>query len=256
MSAMKKNIKRTNKNYEAMIRSFLRVIVLAGFCICQLRAFFGGKDFNEAHYGSAYIVHTLLWNLLPLCALIVSYIINFIKRTPKNLLLDCIVLFYVTLSGILYIGNCMFPPKHDFSSFYGVIIVIQIISTVLLFSIGFSKLMKISKKKKAPQTQLAQKSLCGVNGIYKDLSIPITENTSIIIGRDSLLSNLVIEDYSLSRKHCEIKYDAKCGKYIVVDYSVSGTYLSGKRLYPNRIEYADTGDVLTLANGNNEFIFK
>jgi hypothetical protein len=80
----------------------------------------------------------------------------------------------------------------------------------------------------------ARGSVTGLTGMYKDATIDIRTGEELVIGRDPVLSNLIISDNAdkISRKHCGIVFDG--AKYSVTDYSSNGTFKTdGTRLMAN-----------------------
>jgi serine/threonine protein kinase len=52
-------------------------------------------------------------------------------------------------------------------------------------------------------------------------------NLEVIIGRSNKVSNIVINDPSISRQHCALKYQTSTSSFIIRDLSSNGTYLKG-----------------------------
>jgi hypothetical protein len=80
----------------------------------------------------------------------------------------------------------------------------------------------------------ARGSITGLTGMYKGATLDITAGEELIIGRDPVLSNLIITENAdkISRKHCGIVFDG--AKYSVTDYSSNGTFKAdGTRLMAN-----------------------
>jgi hypothetical protein len=80
----------------------------------------------------------------------------------------------------------------------------------------------------------ARGSVTGLAGMYRGATIDIMAGEELVIGRDPVLSNLVISDNAdkISRKHCGIVFDG--AKYSVTDYSSNGTFKTdGTRLMAN-----------------------
>ena len=100
-------------------------------------------------------------------------------------------------------------------------------------------------------------SQCGVlclAGEYLGVSIPLDSATTLTIGRDASVCSLVLSGGKISRKHCEISYDAAREKYRVVDFSTNGTFVKdGPRLEKERPTELMPGTVLYLGNEMNTF---
>lgn len=95
--------------------------------------------------------------------------------------------------------------------------------------------------------------LC-LTGEYPGVSLPLDGKNVVVIGRDASCCNLVVKGGKISRKHCEISYDAQRALYRVVDYSTNGTYVKGgSRLQKERPTELVAGTVLLLGNEENSF---
>jgi hypothetical protein len=79
---------------------------------------------------------------------------------------------------------------------------------------------------------------------------------SIMIGRDPAKSNIVLSGRTISRQHCEIRYNAvdKCA--MVKDLSANGvTFLDGTALPKNRFVNVKSGEGIRLGNNGEVFLF-
>jgi hypothetical protein len=72
--------------------------------------------------------------------------------------------------------------------------------------------------------------ICGTAGSLSGAEVEVKDGDTIIIGRDPQVSHLIIEDSSVSRKHCGVQYDSGLGKYIVECYSQNGIQLSNNQI--------------------------
>ncbi len=101
---------------------------------------------------------------------------------------------------------------------------------------------------------LTNGALVGVSGMYQGAEIPLHPGDKIIIGRDGEKSNLVIQDKGISRKHCEITYDAYNQTYVICDYSTNGVYLGdGSRVGAQQPVFVKPGSVLQIGSTDNVF---
>ena len=99
--------------------------------------------------------------------------------------------------------------------------------------------------------------LIGTGGMYQGAEIPIIAGEKIIIGRDGENSNLVIPNREISRKHCEITYDAYNQTYVICDYSTNGVYLQDStRVAVQQPVYLQPGSVIRIGNTENTFQLK
>lgn len=104
---------------------------------------------------------------------------------------------------------------------------------------------------------LTDGTLVGVGGMYQGAELPIGPGDKIIIGRDGERSNLIIQDKEISRKHCEITYDAYSQAYMVCDYSTNGVYLGdGSRVAAQQPVYLQPGSTIRIGNTANIFQLK
>ena len=93
-----------------------------------------------------------------------------------------------------------------------------------------------------------------VAGEFANASFPINPNETVVIGRDSAVSNIVIVAPKVSRKHCTISYDASKNMFIVVDCSTNGTFTeNGTRLMANMNNPLPSGTVISLGSNENRF---
>lgn len=97
--------------------------------------------------------------------------------------------------------------------------------------------------------------LMGYDGEYKGGKIKINENEEILIGKDSKICSVVIDEKykKVSRKHCGIS--RKGYDIFIKDYSTNGTYLSfDKTKIPSGVSYKlESGQRFNLAKTDNEF---
>lgn len=72
--------------------------------------------------------------------------------------------------------------------------------------------------------------LIGLRGEYAGAEIVMMNGEKIVLGRSREKCNLILSNPKVSRKHCEIYYDAVEDKYVIVNCSLNGTFLSGGQL--------------------------
>jgi hypothetical protein len=102
----------------------------------------------------------------------------------------------------------------------------------------------------------AECSVTGLSGMYAGQTFPLAANDEMIIGRDSALSNIIIDRNAdkVSRKHCGIRFDPSRSTYMVTDYSTNGTSIDGgNRLIANVPTPIMRGTVIALGNRENRF---
>jgi len=97
--------------------------------------------------------------------------------------------------------------------------------------------------------------LKGIAGTFAGQILDFVEN-QIVIGRDPRLSQLIYppNKEEISRKHCTVRFDTLTQKFVLIDSSSNGTYLSSKqKLEPGEAYYLNTGDRFYLAEPNEVF---
>lgn len=123
---------------------------------------------------------------------------------------------------------------------------------------GFSK--NFQNKKNTVSTSVPQMAvsasgiITGVKGKFKGAKIPVKSGESILIGRDIKRCQIILDENSISRKHCMIQYDPMTGNYIVVDDSANGTFAkNGKKLPSKRRLSLSPGTVIRIGKSDNFF---
>ena len=142
---------------------------------------------------------------------------------------------------------------HIFVPFGGVI------ATMFGYLIAFSDNYKAGVKR--PQNQSVDYgevagSLIGVSGMYIGATIGIPRGEEIVIGRDSAMSHVIVDQNAdkISRKHCGIRFDPSDGMYSVTDYSSNGTFKEdGSRLPSNITVTIPRGTVIVLGSRQTSF---
>lgn len=96
--------------------------------------------------------------------------------------------------------------------------------------------------------------IIGVQGTFKGAKIPVKSGESILIGRDAKCCQIILNENSISRKHCMIQYDRITGNYIVVDDSANGTFTkNGKKLPSKKKLSLSPGTVIRIGKSDNFF---
>ncbi|MCL2126100.1 MAG: FHA domain-containing protein [Oscillospiraceae bacterium] len=99
-------------------------------------------------------------------------------------------------------------------------------------------------------------SIVGVSGMYRGTTIDIPVGEEIVIGRDSLMAHIIIDQDAdrISRKHCGIRFNPNDGMYSVIDYSTNGTFREdGSRLLSNVPVSMPSGTVIIIGSRNTSF---
>jgi DNA-binding LytR/AlgR family response regulator len=98
-------------------------------------------------------------------------------------------------------------------------------------------------------------TIVGIRGTEKNHSYRIYEGDEVLIGRDSGQSQIVIDNTSVSRKHCVVKFSAEEHCFYVCDYSKNGTLLSGVGTLPKKQWVkAERDSVLQLVDDSCTFM--
>ncbi|MDR1185686.1 MAG: DUF805 domain-containing protein [Coriobacteriales bacterium] len=99
-------------------------------------------------------------------------------------------------------------------------------------------------------------ALVGISGMYNGASFPLNPGETMVLGRDSALSHIVIDQGAskVSRKHVSLTFDPKQKLYYAHDYSSNGTFKDdGSRLPVDTDVALPGGTVISLGNSHNSF---
>lgn len=107
----------------------------------------------------------------------------------------------------------------------------------------------------APAPASSSHQIVCVEGEFRNASFNINPGESLVIGRDSNVSNIVVVAPKVSRKHCSVRFDRNSNCYFVADYSANGTFTvhNGARLVPNQEISVPCGTIIALGNNDNQF---
>lgn len=97
--------------------------------------------------------------------------------------------------------------------------------------------------------------MVGLSGVYAGAQIPMTDGEFIRLGRKNT-NHLVFEgQIKVSRNHCKIKWDAADKKYIIYDYSNTGSFADGSHdcLPQSLYMPLEPGTVLAIGDDTNTF---
>ncbi len=118
--------------------------------------------------------------------------------------------------------------------------------------------LQIDKAETLPVTEAGgppaavTRGLICIRGSHIGQFIPLSDQQTIILGRDAARCTHLIKDNQVSRIHCKITYLASQEKYCVIDLSRNGTYLgNGMRLEQNKEYYLSHAEELYLGNEDN-----
>lgn len=86
------------------------------------------------------------------------------------------------------------------------------------------------------------------------MSIPITADEQILIGRDPAVANIILKNPHISRKHCYVRYFEQGKVFYVTDLSSYGTFLAnGQRLEKGKSMELKPGAVICLGDKEERF---
>lgn len=104
---------------------------------------------------------------------------------------------------------------------------------------------------------VAHGALVCTKGSMQGAEINILDNEIITIGRDGALSNLILSDRDVSRRHCTVQFSAVENCYYVTDYSSFGTRINGSVPLEREVTTrCARGTKIVLGQGNNEFLLQ
>ena len=91
-------------------------------------------------------------------------------------------------------------------------------------------------------------------GEFQGMSIPITADEQILIGRDPAVANIILKNPHISRKHCYVRYFEQGRVFYVTDLSSYGTFLAnGQRLEKGKSMELKPGAVICLGDKEERF---
>lgn len=134
------------------------------------------------------------------------------------------------------------------------------------YSIMMEKAHQDSQKTQSVKEPLAKENrpyvpgnprgvMVGLSGVYAGAQIPMTDGEFIRLGRKNT-NHLVFEgQIKVSRNHCKIKWDAADKKYIIYDYSNTGSFADGSHdcLPQSLYMPLEPGTVLAIGDDTNTF---
>lgn len=97
-------------------------------------------------------------------------------------------------------------------------------------------------------------ALIGINGKHIGAIFRMKAGKQIIVGRDQDVADIVLDDVSISRKHCWIQYNAVDHTYSVCDESTNGILINEMYyLKKEQVVTLNKGDELCFADTENIF---
>ena len=152
-----------------------------------------------------------------------------------------------SLADATGLGNSM-EVQYGFWIVFGASVAAAVVAFLALKAYGDAELYGESGDGEA--------SIIGVSGMYKGVTFPLDSDEELIIGRDAMLSHIVITENAekVSRKHITVSFDSYDNVYTVTDHSSNGTYLTdGTRLVANIPVKLQRGTIVYLAKKENTF---
>lgn len=181
-------------------------------------------------------------------ALLTSCILAFLKNGKlPSILLICVGGLFSILNLIYAIYLLTFKmPAVMGESLQGIISIgpgigiwIALIAYLGILACGILLLL-------SPSVAGSFAALVGIGGMYAGATLAIAPGEEIVIGRDTTMSHLVIDNSQVSRKHCGVRYDASTKSYQVIDYSSNGTFVNGSMLQKGMYQVCAPGSILSV----------
>ena len=132
------------------------------------------------------------------------------------------------------------------------------------YSIMMEKAHQDSQKTQSVKEPLAKENrpyvpgnprgvMVGLSGVYAGAQIPMTDGEFIRLGRKN--TNHLVFEGQIKVSHCRIKWDAADKKYIIYDYSNTGSFADGSHdcLPQNLNMPLEPGTVLAIGDDTNTF---
>lgn len=96
--------------------------------------------------------------------------------------------------------------------------------------------------------------IIGLSGQAKGLQVPVMPESTVVLGRDAKLCNIVLESPKISRRHCSVCYFEEREMFAVKDYSQNGVFTEeGVRLMNGHFNLLPPDSVIRLADDENTF---
>lgn len=95
----------------------------------------------------------------------------------------------------------------------------------------------------------------GIRGARQNDTFRLYQDEEMIMGRDGKQSQIVLNDSTISRKHCGIRFDGKEQCYYVCDFSSNGTFAGGRqKLEKNKWSRVERDTLIQLVNDKCSFM--
>ena len=211
------------------------------------------EDLSSDFGGAYFLVRTII--ILPLALAVFALFLTIINGRTASKVFGIIHSIVQLICYGLWLGTFAIM---DMTSLAGLGTWLQLMIPIALFVVCvMTKKEKIySYSNEANGSSNANTGeMLGLNGMYAGARIPI-DAKGIIIGRDSKVGNLVIDNAKVSRKHCTILYDEKNHTYHVIDHSTNGIFRKdGSRIQAENAVEIGKDEEICIGNGDNSFVF-
>lgn len=176
------------------------------------------------------------------------------------------------VNGACYILQIITLPEYMSSSyrfsFWQYLLVAASVTVLLVGTMRTSSDYTLQQESSSQQVQYSppasdsrkesgedkQGALIGLNGVYKNAVIPILSGETIVIGRSVSQCNLILQNSSVSRVHCYVRYDRLNNEYLIKDVSQYGVYDEQGDLIARNIEvHLKPGRQFSIGKGEDAF---
>jgi hypothetical protein len=98
-------------------------------------------------------------------------------------------------------------------------------------------------------------TIIGIRGARKNASFRVYDGDDAIIGRDRVQCQIAVDQPSVSRKHCAVRFSMEEQCFYICDYSINGTMVSGIGALPrNDWVRVERDSLLQLVDDNCAFM--
>lgn len=105
-----------------------------------------------------------------------------------------------------------------------------------------------------PQPATAKRYIQILQTGKANVKYELPDNKGMTIGRNADICDIaVMGDPHISKKHCEVIYDAKGKRYLVLDQSSNGLYINGKKLPKGQPVMIKPGQLIMLGSDSSGF---
>ena len=236
-------------------------ISASGFTLTKsvlgLGGLLGQFDMNAAGIGSGVSFLVAIWIGLPILFYLINALLFGINSKKSGGMAATVLILTIlqVLLQVAFVIIVMIGGAGYISIGVGLILTIIFDVFALVDVILLLTALPSGDSAQTAQGDISHSGIIiGVSGMYKDAKFEFSNGEPIVFGRDSALSNVVInvDAEKVSRKHCQVVFSAEDQQYIVTDFSKNGTYLqNGTRLPVDIPTKVPCGTILLLGNDKN-----